>query len=123
MGKLETFCKKETLMNLWTKTRSILVLTGIALAFALPFLGGCEKESTGKRETKQTPVSQAKSKFINTRCPIMGTPINPDKVPENLTRVFKGQKVAFCCGGCPDEWDKLTDKEKEAKLKEAASKK
>ena len=57
--------------------------------------------------------------FINTHCPIMGSPIDPAKVPTSLTRDYKGQKVAFCCGGCPGQWDKLTDEEKAAKLREA----
>ena len=32
--------------------------------------------------------------FVNTKCPIMGGAINPAKVPESLTREYKGQKVA-----------------------------
>ena len=62
---------------------------------------------------------QVKPKFANVTCPIMGTPINPDKVTKNLTREYKGQKVAFCCGGCPIAWDKLSDAEKDAKLTKA----
>ena len=54
--------------------------------------------------------------FANDRCPIMGSPINPAKVAENLIRDYKGQKVAFCCAGCPAAWDKLTDTQKQAKL-------
>ncbi|MDD5134802.1 MAG: hypothetical protein PHP01_05270 [Phycisphaerae bacterium] len=57
-----------------------------------------------------------KPKFANIRCPIMGSPINPDKVAENLIRDYNGEKIAFCCGGCPGQWDKLTDSEKDAKL-------
>lgn len=57
-----------------------------------------------------------KPKFVNIKCPIMGSPINPEKVSGNLVRDFKGQKVAFCCGGCPATWDKLSDTEKELKL-------
>ncbi len=57
-----------------------------------------------------------KPRFVNNRCPIWGTPIEPDKVTENLIRDYKGQKVAFCCAKCPSKWDKLTDVEKEAKL-------
>jgi hypothetical protein len=84
---------------------------------------GCEKGGSGGPEKKQSSTPETKSGFVNTRCPIMGSPIDPAKVPANLTREFKGQKVAFCCSGCPAAWDKLTDQEKEAKLKEAAAKK
>ncbi|MHC4637389.1 MAG: hypothetical protein ACYTBP_10845 [Planctomycetota bacterium] len=61
-------------------------------------------------------AKHVKPKFANVRCPIMGSPINPEKVAKNLIRDYKGQKVAFCCGGCPATWDKLTNAEKEAKL-------
>ncbi|MBN1765183.1 MAG: hypothetical protein JW860_08000 [Sedimentisphaerales bacterium] len=54
--------------------------------------------------------------FANNKCPIMGSPINPDKIGEDLIREFKGQKVAFCCAGCPVTWDKLSDAQKEDKL-------
>jgi hypothetical protein len=57
-----------------------------------------------------------KPKFANVKCPIMGAPINPEKVAKTLIRDYKGQKIAFCCGGCPATWDKLTDAQKEAKL-------
>ena len=52
----------------------------------------------------------------NVRCPMMGTTIDPAKVPAHLTRTFNGRKIGFCCGGCPMAWDKLTDAQKDAKL-------
>lgn len=57
--------------------------------------------------------------FANAVCPIMGSPINPERVTKELTREYKGQKVAFCCAGCPATWDKLTDLQKQAKLAKA----
>jgi hypothetical protein len=63
------------------------------------------------------PASSPTGKFVNARCPIMGGAINPARVTDDLTREYKGQKVAFCCGGCPPEWDKLSPAEKDAKLK------
>jgi hypothetical protein len=61
-------------------------------------------------------ASAAPVAFANTKCPIMGGAIDPAKVPESLTRVYKDQKVAFCCAMCPGQWDKLTDAQKDAKL-------
>jgi uncharacterized protein (DUF305 family) len=58
-------------------------------------------------------------KCVNSKCPILGAAINPDKVPSVLTRMYKDQTVGFCCGGCPETWDKLTDAEKDAKLAKA----
>ena len=54
---------------------------------------------------------------VNARCPISGKDIDMMNRPKDCTRVYKGTKVGFCCPNCPLEWDKLTDAEKEAKLK------
>ena len=62
------------------------------------------------------PAPQAAAGTVNDRCPIMGGKIDPANVPDALTREFKGQKVGFCCGGCPAAWDKLSDAQKQAKL-------
>lgn len=60
--------------------------------------------------------THVKPQFTNNRCPIMGSPINPEKVTKNLIRDYKGQKIAFCCAECPSTWDKLIDVQKHAKL-------
>ncbi len=64
----------------------------------------------------------AKPVFANVRCPVMGSPIKPEKVPPALTRDYKGRKVAFCCGRCPSAWDKLSDAQKQARLESAEGK-
>lgn len=58
--------------------------------------------------------------IVNDRCPIMGGKIDPERVPAALTRVHGRDKVAFCCGGCPDQWNRLSYAEKTARLKEVA---
>jgi hypothetical protein len=70
-------------------------------------------------EIKIALSQHIKPKFANTRCPIMGSTIMPDKVTNELTRDYKNQKVAFCCAGCPAMWDKLSDTEKDTKLASA----
>lgn len=55
-------------------------------------------------------------KPVNTKCPVMGSDIDPEEVPDNLKRTFKGQTVGFCCAGCPDKWDEFTEEEKKEKL-------
>lgn len=75
---------------------------------------GCEK--------KAAPAPTAPSEYVNATCPMMtSSTIDPAKVTEDLTRIYEGKKVAFCCGKCPGEWDALTDDEKGAKLKELAA--
>ena len=53
---------------------------------------------------------------VNDHCPISGKKIDMMNTPENLTTIYKGQKVGFCCPACPPAWDKLSDKEKTEKL-------
>ncbi len=56
---------------------------------------------------------------VNARCPMLGSRIDPDKVPDHLKRRFEGKTIGFCCGGCPQAWDKLTDEERREKLEAA----
>jgi len=70
-------------------------------------------------DNKAATTQVAATKYVNKRCPIMGGEINPANVTDNLMREFNGQKVAFCCSGCPEVWDKLNDAEKMAKLNAA----
>jgi hypothetical protein len=63
---------------------------------------------------------QVAPRVLNDRCPIQGTRIDPDKVPAELTRVYGQGRMAFCCAGCPDQWDRLTEVQKAAKLKQVA---
>ena len=79
-----------------------------------------------KAQRTLATVSQALAKhlkpaFVNTRCPIMDSPINPKKVTKTLIRDYNGQKLAFCCAGCPSAWDKLTNLQKQAKLAKAST--
>jgi hypothetical protein len=73
------------------------------------------KPATTTQATQATQATQG-GKIVNTRCPILGTPMDPDKTPDSMTRMFKGQKVGLCCTGCVTAWDKLSDKERQAKL-------
>ena len=66
--------------------------------------------------THQTLARHVQPSFVNATCPIMGSKINPAKITDDLIREYKGQKVAFCCAGCPAAWDKLSSTKKEAKL-------
>lgn len=66
--------------------------------------------------THKAMVLLAKPRFANVKCPMMENPIDPTNVPAKLTRTLKGQRIAFCCAGCPKEWDKLSDAEKQVRL-------
>jgi len=59
---------------------------------------------------------------VNNKCPIMGGKVNPAKVPDKLFRKFKNQGVGFCCAGCPQAWDKLSEGDKAKKLEKVTKK-
>jgi hypothetical protein len=66
------------------------------------------------------PIAKpAEAGVVNTRCPVMGGKLDRANVPDALTVEFRGQKVGFCCAGCPAAWAKLPDAEKAAKLEAA----
>ena len=68
---------------------------------------------------KATTGGEKPQTFANATCPMMGSPIDPENVVPELVRLHKGKKVAFCCGGCPAAWDKLSEAQKDAKLQKA----
>ncbi|MDY7011970.1 MAG: hypothetical protein SVV80_14665 [Planctomycetota bacterium] len=101
-------------MNKFKLMGTALVVAAVgSLVLLMVLTAGCERKAEKSIDGAET---QKTAEFVNVRCPIMGTPIDPAKVPDNLTREYKGKKVAFCCAGCPVEWDKLTDAERDAKL-------
>ena len=63
--------------------------------------------------------SKAMGKPVNTRCPITGKKVDPEDIQGNRTRKYQGKTVGFCCQGCPQQWDNLSDEEKAKKLQEA----
>jgi hypothetical protein len=69
-------------------------------------------------KTTATSAPAVSDKIINKVCPMMGDPVDPDKVSDKLTRTYKGYKIGFCCSACPPQWDKLTDEQKDKKLQQ-----
>lgn len=94
-----------------TRTRGRLSLL-LALPAALLFtsLVACSSQST-----QQSNLESANAGAVNARCPIEPEdPVNP-----GVYTMWKGQKVAFCCPGCIDEWDRKTEDQKAALLEKA----
>ena len=81
-----------------------LLLLAALLTVAGLIVPGCEEEpaSPAKEQAAAPPKTEAApAPVVNALCPIMGSRIDPNGVPESLVREHKGQKVGFCCGGCP----------------------
>jgi hypothetical protein len=94
----------------------ILYLTLALLTFVgVMVLSGAGCQGGGTSATPSGPAASA-IKVVNTRCPMKGLPVDPVTVPDSRTREYKGRRIGFCCTGCPEAWDKLTDAERDAKL-------
>lgn len=113
MADMEPLFKRMTV-------KKTLLLTVAAVALGLvgfyAYQSCCQSTALAAGTTTASAPASKPAGCVNTRCPIMNKAIDPANVPEPLTRMYKGQKVGFCCGGCPARWDKLTDAEKDAKL-------
>jgi hypothetical protein len=90
-------------------------LTLFVLMLSIFAVAGCSKEAENK-ETSTEKADAPRAAVVNTTCPIMGNPVDPSKVPDSLYRTYKKQGVGFCCGGCPEKWDALSDSDKASKL-------
>ncbi|MCJ7544258.1 MAG: hypothetical protein MUP47_06790 [Phycisphaerae bacterium] len=107
-------------------TVALLALVGMMFATGV----SCRRKPAARpkpttraaRAPATSTAATAAINAVNITCPITGNKIDPAKVPDSLTRHYKGKKVGFCCGACPPAWDKLTDAEKDAKLQAALPK-
>jgi hypothetical protein len=64
----------------------------------------------------ETTTKPAKA-FVNAKCPGCGMTVDPAKVADDAARDYKHLKVGFCSTSCAGAWDKLSDADKDAKLK------
>jgi YHS domain-containing protein len=74
-----------------------------------------KKGDSGKKDDAKN--GQKKKAELNTKCPVSG-----DDVDKEVTEVYKGRTIAFCCKDCvkdfkkdPDKFVKKMDEEKAAK--------
>ncbi len=75
------------------------------------------KEFKGKA-AEHCPV-KADNRPVNTKCPMMGSEVDPDKVSEDLKLNFQDETVAFCCSPCVGAWENLSEEEKAEYLAKA----
>jgi hypothetical protein len=75
-----------------------------------------EKTESAKKSLTELKEIMDGKRIINAKCPMIGGKVDMDKTSEKMTRMYKGIKIGFCCAGCPEAWDKLSDKEKSGRL-------
>lgn len=79
---------------------------GLAVAALFVASAAFTANADDKKKPKLTEV---------TVCPVSGHPASG----ADHTKVYGKYNVHFCCGDCPAAWDKLSKKEKDAKIKTA----
>lgn len=72
---------------------------------------GCTQQAS----TPASPTAATSTETINEHCPIMGG----DVTPEGGTADWNGETVGFCCDGCIEKWQALSEDEKKAALAKA----
>lgn len=85
---------------------TLFVLSGVALM-------GCTQE--GATTESATTETSASAEAINEHCPIMGS----DVTAEGGTVEWNEQTVGFCCDGCSEKWQALSEDEKKEALAKA----
>jgi hypothetical protein len=93
--------------------------TAASLVLAAACLCGCNNTAkTHEEECKVVKADAATIKsmgIVNTKCPIMAE----DALDPAVTVNYNGKKVAFCCAGCINKWNAMTDAQKAEKLAKA----
>ncbi|OYP37956.1 hypothetical protein [Rhodopirellula sp. MGV] len=92
-------------------------MTSLVLVTAAAMFAGCSP-----KPTQETPVDEVVEVTTvstdNEYCPMMG-----GKVTEDGGTVQWGDKtIGFCCDGCDEEWQALSEEEKQAKFDAAQAK-
>ena len=95
-----------------------------ALFSALALVAGVAAIAGPPASKDKKPVAKAGAKTVEVwTCPIAGKPV-ADHSAKGVA--YKGKtatyNVHFCCAGCPEEFAKLSPKDKEAKIAAALKK-
>ena len=80
-------------------------------------IGCSESANVAENETSNQVESTAVLTAVNEHCPIMGSAVKDDGGRTD----WNGKTIGFCCPGCIDEWNELSDDEKTAKLAAAGT--
>lgn len=79
---------------------------------------GCNQSTTSSPAVDSTQSVTATTTSDNQFCPIMGGKVSED----GGTVAWDGKTIGFCCDGCDEKWQALSDDEKAEKFAAAQAK-
>lgn len=79
---------------------------------------GGSADSGGASATKSAITRNADGSIVavNAMCPAMPEHPVKKKLDESVVRVYKGKVVGFCCSDCPEQWDAMSDADRDKAL-------
>lgn len=95
---------------------SCALTLSLAVLFAATVVGCNQTASTDTADDGSQPAAAIAT--ANQYCPIMGGKVST----AGGTAEWNGQTIGFCCAGCIDSWQALSDEEKAEKLAAADAK-
>lgn len=107
-------------------TRTITTAAS-AMALLAALAAGCQQNAASRDASPAVAAApsdegqRGDAKVVNNLCPIGEDPVHIDGHPVALTRTFQGQTVGFCCEGCVEYWDAMTDEAKAEEMAELAA--
>ena len=87
------------------RSRIPRILGSVCVATVLSCIVACETT----QETSTTMPAEVSMGMVNANCPIMG-----GAVDEGAAAEYKGNKVGFCCPGCINKWNEMSESDKDA---------
>jgi hypothetical protein len=85
--------------------------TAFVLLFSAAIIGCSDTSDTAAPPASVDASEATPVNFANAKCPIMG-----GKPTAELTTDYEGKTIGFCCDGCPEKWETLSDDEKAEKF-------
>ncbi len=100
----------------------VIVATALTLCLGAG-LSGCKSQggsadSGGGSSAKSAIPRSADGSIVavNAMCPAMPEHPVKKKLDESVVRVYKGKVVGFCCSDCPEQWDAMSEADREKAL-------
>jgi hypothetical protein len=93
--------------------KSVALFAALGLLSSIAVLAAPPKDPKASSKTKTIAVWT---------CPITGETIKDHATADKKTATYGKYTVHFCCGGCPESFAKLSDKDKKAKVAAAVKK-